>query len=97
MSRRIKIDPTVLHDEIAALKRIRAHQGVTTPDQTLSSTGKTPRVAKQLAALFSDVDDALDLLIDHTTQFLTDVKDGFVEVDDKARAAAKRLGEELGQ
>ena len=95
MSGGIKIDGVVLDQEIATLGQIRT-QTVTDTTSAPSSEGHAAYAMAQLAALYADIDAALNQLIDNTVGFLVNVKDGFADVDAQAAEAAARLEEELG-
>jgi len=95
MSEAISIDGAVLDQEIATLGEIRAQTVVDTTGAP-ASVGYAARVMTQLGEVFTDLDAALNQLIDNTVSLLVNVQDGFADVDDQAAAAAQRLEEELG-
>jgi len=95
MAERIVIDTDVLASEISTLGSVRS-MTVTDQTPTMSSQGQTARVAAGLAALFMDLDAALNSLIDNTSAFLTNVMDGFVDADETAAAVVAQLDQEVG-
>ena len=95
MAERIVIDTDVLASEISTLGSVRS-MTVTDQTPTMSSQGQTARVAAGLAALFMDLDAALNALIDNTSAFLTNVMDGFVDADETAAAVVAQLDQEVG-
>jgi len=95
MAERIIIDADVLSNEITTLASIRA-KAVTDPTTAMTSKGQTARVASGLGELFTELDTALNTLIDNTSAFLTNVMDGFVDADETAAAVLTRLEQEVG-
>ena len=95
MSGSITIDGTVLHNEISQLLIIRSMR-VVDSSSILTSQGRVAQIANNLAALFMEVDASLNLLIDNTSEFLSNILDGFVDADEEAARVLAQLGNELG-
>lgn len=94
MAERITIDTDVLAQEISTLASVRA-KTVTDPTVSLVSKGQTARVTSGLAALYTELDTALNTLIDNTSTFLINAMDGFVDVDEAAASVITRLEAEV--
>ena len=94
MTERIEIDAAVLEQEITTLAGIRTQQ-VINRSPSFTSVGPTAQVAGQMAGLFEELNKCLNTLIDHTRDFLTNARDGFIDLDEAAAATARRLAEEV--